>query len=299
MLPVLDALSEGAPRRIREVEESIAKRLNLSHGDRTEMLPSGATGKFDNRVRWALKDLLESGLVSRPERGVYRITKQGTDVLQEHPKTIDRDFLLRFPDFKRFYSRSHGESDEISEEKGVEARRERTPVELMELGSSILRKRLRAELLERVKTASPEFFEHLVIDLLVAMGYGGSRQDTTRALVVGKSGDEGIDGMIKEDKLGLDVIYVQAKRWSDTPVGRPTVQAFVGSLEGRQATKGILITTSKFSGDAQEYIRHLQKKVVLIDGNYLADLMIDYKIGVTGGATYTVSQLDEDYFEED
>jgi restriction system protein len=299
MLPGLRLLSDRNPRRIREIEDAVAIQLGLSSSDREELLPSGTAGKFDNRVRWALKDLLESGLLERPERGVYRITARGLNVLEKSPKSIDRDFLLRFPEFQRFQSRSQPSSQTSTEEKGDTNAREKTPIELIESGSAILRHRLRNELLDKVKSASPRFFEQLVVDLLVAMGYGGSKIDTTQALVVGKSGDEGIDGIIKEDKLGLDVIYIQAKRWADASVGRPTVQGFVGSLEGKQATKGIMLTTSKYSGEAREYVRHLQKKIVLIDGDYLADLMIDNQIGVSGGTTYTVRQIDEDYFQEE
>jgi restriction system protein len=208
-------------------------------------------------------------------------------------------FLEQFPKYREFRKNVSSSDEEINELPGlsqfVNEQSKETPEELLEQSYQSLRRTLAQEVLERVKLSSPYFFEQLVVDLLVAMGYGGSITDAGQA--VGKSGDDGIDGIIKEDKLGLDTIYIQAKRW-ENPVGRPVVQAFAGSLEGQRGKKGILITTSRFSQDAKDYVNRIEKKIVLIDGEQLAQLMMDYNVGVSEKATYVVKKIDEDYFGE-
>lgn len=228
-------------------------------------------------------------------RGRFRITARGREVLQRKPSRIDMKFLEQFPEYTAFaaLSRTAPEAEPSAPEPLAATE---TPEELLDESYQELRRRLADELLDRIKACDPQFFEKLVVDLLVTMGYGGSRKNAGQA--VGQSGDEGIDGIIKEDRLGLDVVYIQAKRWTHT-VGRPMVQAFAGSLEGQRARKGVLITTSDFSREARDYVRQIEKKIVLIDGGELAKLMMDHGVGVAEVATYTVQKLDLDYFGDE
>jgi len=237
--------------------------------------------------------LKKAGLIESPARGRVRITQAGRDALGRNPKQIDNEFLKQFPSFVEFKStNSSPEQLEAPDETVSNA----TPEELLDASYSTLRSALADELIERVKSCSPEFFERLVVELLVAMGYGGSLADAGQA--IGRSGDAGIDGIIKEDRLGLDVVCIQAKRWKAT-VGRPEVQAFAGSMEGYRSKKGVLITTSSFSKDAEEYVKHIERKIVLLDGTKLAQFMIDCGIGVSVANTYVVKRLDHDYFSDD
>lgn len=284
MLPLLKIAGDGREHRLSEAIEALAVQFRLSEDDRRELLPSARQAKFDNRVGWARRYVKKAGLLESTERGKFRITERGLEVLRGNPASIDVKFLMQFPEFVEFRSvKQRGENEEATE----------TPEEALELGYQNLRRNLAEDLLERMKSCSPRFFEKLVVDLLVEMGYGGSRKDAGQA--VGQSGDGGIDGIIKEDKLGLDVVYIQAKRWEAT-VGRPTVQAFAGSLEGQRARKGVLITTSQFSPDAKDYVTRIEKKIVLIDGEQLAQLMIDHGVGVTEVVSYPVKKVDIDYF---
>jgi restriction system protein len=245
-----------------------------------------------SRVNWACVYLVQAGLLERPKRGRFVITNRGRQVLRENPQAITREFLQQFDEFCAFLNRrSERSSAEASDQDSSS-----NPEETLELAHEKLRGELANELLSTVKACSPRFFETLVIDLLIAMGYGGSRVDAGQAL--GRTGDGGVDGIIKEDKLGLDFVYVQAKRWEGS-VGRPVVQGFAGSLEGRRARKGVLITTSNFTKDAEEYVDRIEKRIVLIDGARLAELMIDHSLGVTQIASYPVHRIDSDYFEED
>jgi restriction system protein len=290
MLPLLRLAKGGREHTLREAIESLAEEFQLTPVERKELLPSGRQPTFDNRVGWANTYLKKAGLLESTGRGRFRITDRGQEVLVGEPSAIDIGFLERFPEFVDFRSRRSrtGHARPAQEP-------DQTPEEVIESGYQALRNDLAEELLEQVLACSPQFFEKLVVDLLVAMGYGGSKKDAGHA--VGQSGDAGIDGIIKEDKLGLDVVYVQAKRWANT-VGRPVVQAFAGSLEGHRASKGVLITTSEFSNEAVDYVGRIQKKIVLIDGKLLADLMIDHGIGVSDVTTYTLRQIDMDYFTE-
>lgn len=290
--PLLAYGSDGKERTVREAIDFLAEEFNLSDEDRKVLLPSGQDLMFNNRLRWAMTYLSKAGLIVKPRRGVYAITERGSLALKNYPKRIGMKELKQFPEYNEFKSVKSG-----AEETPVDlcAAVEQTPEETLAMGYERIREELAAELLVRMKESSPAFFEQLVVDLLVKMGYGGSREDAGKA--VGKSGDEGIDGIIKEDRLGLDTIYLQAKRW-EGQVGRPVVQGFVGALHGQKARKGVFITTSGFSHSAREYASSIENRVILIDGEQLADLMIDYCVGVSTVATYEVKSIDSDYFSE-
>ena len=295
MLPVLRLAQDGKDHTLREAVEAIAVEFKATEEERNELLPSGRQRRLHNRVGWAKTYLQKAGLVEPNGRGRFRITPRGREVLQGRPSRIDMKFLEQFPEYNAFAALRHDAAEaEPSALEPLSATE--TPEEILEESYQELRRRLADELLDRIKACDPKFFEKLVVDLLVTMGYGGSRKDAGQA--VGQSGDEGIDGIIKEDRLGLDVVYIQAKRWNNT-VGRPVVQAFAGSLEGQRARKGVLITTSDFSREARDYVRQIEKKIVLIEGSELAKLMIDHGVGVTEVATYTVKKLDLDYFGDE
>jgi len=299
MLPVLKALG-SEPQSIEAIRDTIAREYQLSDADRSELLPSGRQGRFNNRVAWALGYLKQALLLTKPRRGFYQASERGRDVLARQPGRIDIAYLMQFPEFQEFRSRSRSTVDERADVIPTDAKEELkatlTPDEQVREGYRTLRTNLATELLSRIQAASPAFFETLVVDLLVAMGYGGSQEDA--ASVVGRSGDEGIDGIIKEDKLGLDNIYLQAKRWKESrTVGRPDVQQFAGALQGQRARKGVFITTSTFSRDAVQYAKSLQTTIVLVDGTQLAQLLLDHRVGVSVQETIHLLKIDEDYFE--
>jgi restriction system protein len=254
------------------------------------MLPSGRQATFVNRVAWAYSYLKQAGLISSPRRGAYEITDRGRSVLAAPPARIDIAFLAQFPEFQAFRQGGGEVRDEATRPDAAAL----TPDEEIRAGYERLRAALAGQLLERVRAVSPAGFEQLVVDVLVALGYGGSRKDAAR--VVGRGGDEGIDGIINEDRLGLDTIYVQAKRWQGT-VGRPEIQRFAGALQGQRARKGVFITTSSFSADARAYAAGLQTTIVLVDGPTLAQLMMDAGVGVSEAETIRVLRADEDYFD--
>ena len=294
MLPLLQFAEDGAEHRVAEAKDGLASHFQLSEKDRNEMLPSGAMSRFDNRVHWARTHLSKAGLLQVTGRARFRITDRGRSVLAERLTRIRPDDLLKFAEYRAFKNPAAAPASTPSEpEEDVDST---TPQERLGDAYALLRQELADDLLGKIADAPPVFFERLVVKLIVAMGYGGSLRDAGAA--VGRSGDGGIDGIIKEDKLGLDAVYIQAKRWA-APVGRPEVQTFAGSLEGVRARKGILITTSQFTQTAREYVRNIEKKIVLIDGAELAQHMIDYGIGVTPVETYTVSRVDDDFFEGD
>jgi restriction system protein len=272
----------------------LAIEFNLSEAERKELLASGQQPIFDNRVGWARTYLKKAGLLDSPRRAYLTISPQGLSVLKKNPARIDVKFLRQFPAFLEFHSASRNNNEE---EPNIELSIQ-TPEELLDQAYQRIRKDLAAELLSKVLELSPAFFERLVVELLVKMGYGGSIQDAGKA--VGRSGDEGIDGTIKEDKLGLDIIYIQAKRWKPgNIVGRPEIQKFVGALAGQGAKKGIFITTSSFTREALDYSPRNETKIVLIDGAHLAQLMIDYSLGCTTDQVYEVKKVDGDYFGEE
>lgn len=298
MAPLLKFTANGMEHKQSEAADALSHHFNITESDRKEMLPSGRQTRFDNRIAWAVVYLRKAKFLESTRRGRFKITERGLEILRSNPARIDIKFLTEYGDeefkqFKRPSRQTEGQSED-HDETNVEIIR--TPREVVETGYQEMRRDLSQELLNRIKSCSPRFFEYLVVDLLVAMGYGGSRKDAGEA--VGQSGDGGIDGIIKEDKLGLDAIYLQAKRWENT-IGRPAVQAFAGSLEGHRARKGVMITTSQFSSEALDYVTRIEKKIVLIDGEELARLMIDYGIGVADEASYIIKRLDTDYFDED
>lgn len=304
MLPLLQLASDGVDHKFRDAVEQLADRFELTDVDRAEMLPSGTAFLFSNRIGWARTYLKQAGLLESPKRGFFKITPRGLTVLAEKPGRVDTRFLSQFQEFQEFRTRrrddgqltsvtSNTSADSI-ELKAGELSPPQTPEDLLASAYERLRNNLEVELLDQVKAMSPAFFERLVVDLLIAMGYGGSRQDAGRA--VGKSGDGGIDGIIKEDKLGLDVIYIQAKRW-DGVVGRPEIQKFAGALQGQRAGKGVFITTSSYSRDAVEYAGVINSRIILIDGGQLTGLMIDHNVSVSTIGSYELKRLDNDYFE--
>lgn len=293
MLPLLKFASDGQEHSRRDTLDALAETFGLTSEERSQLLSSRQQTVFDNRVGWARTYLKQAGLLETTRRGYYRITERGRRVLSQNPPKIDVAFLQQFPEFVEFKRRTRTRFDEIEDE---EADGTRTPEEVIEAAYQKLRQELAGELLQMIKERSPAFFERLVIDLLVSMGYGGTRKDAGQA--IGKSGDGGIDGIIKEDRLGLDVVYVQAKRW-ESVVGRPEIQKFAGALQGQRARKGIFITTSAFSQDALEYAARIESKIVLIDGETLAQLMIDHNVGVASLATYELKRVDSDYFAEE
>lgn len=306
MLPLLRLAADGNEHRFRDAVEQLAAKFELSDEERATMLPSGTAPMFDNRVGWAKTYLKQAGLIDATRRGYFRITLRGSELLGTNPIQIDTSTLEKYQEFRAFRSRrSEGNGaqqpdlpitlpspSQITSSPAPEA----TPEELFSQAYQRLRSNLEAEVLEQVKAATPAFFERLVIDLLVAMGYGGSRQDAGKA--VGRSGDGGIDGIIKEDKLGLDVIYVQAKRWEGT-VGRPEIQKFAGALQGQRANKGVFITTSGFSREAHEYAGIIPSKIILVGGEQLAALMVDHNVGVSPVSRFEIKRVDSDYFEGD
>ena len=298
MLPLLKLVSDGQAHQYRNLIESLAVQFEVSDAERKELLASGNQSIFDNRVGWAKTYLKKAGLIESPKRATFIITELGRQALVNSPDRIDTKYLRQFPAFLDFLKSSRLNNDNGVVEAALIDNYEQTPEELLDKIYQQIRKSLASELLTKIIDLSPTFFERLVVELLVKMGYGGSINDAGKAM--GKSGDEGIDGTIKEDKLGLDIIYIQAKRWKPgNVVGRPELQKFVGALAGQGAKKGIFITTSNFTKDAREYIPRNETKIVLIDGEQLAQLMIDYNLGCTSQQTYELKKIDGDYFGED
>jgi len=294
MLPLLRFAADKQEHSTREAIEELANHFGLTNDERKELLPSGSQATFDNRVGWARTYMRKAGLLEAPRRGYFKITNRGLEALATNPEAINVKFLEQYPEFREFRVRSTTKRE--PNKVGTNGKSpERTPRETMEDAYTTIRTQLASDLLEQVMRSSPRFFERLVVDLLVKMGYGGTRRDAGEA--VGGSGDEGIDGIIKEDRLGLEVVYIQAKRWRDT-VQRPEIQKFVGALRGQNARKGVFITTSNFSKGAEEYAEGLQDKVVLIDGETLANLMIDHGVGVTLEEAYEIKRVDSDYFND-
>lgn len=294
MLPLLKQTSDRQEHSFPSLVETLAAEFKLTDSERRDLLPSGGQFVFDNRVGWARTYLKKAGLLSAPKRGVIQITDRGLQVLKDDPKRVDNKVLRRFPEFLEFQS---AKGDAGTESDRTASAEHLDPQENIEAGYQRIRKELSGELLTRIKACSPAFFERLVVELLLKMGYGGSRRDFGQA--IGKPGDGGIDAVIKEDKLGLDAVYLQAKRWDNSQVGSKEIQAFVGALHGKKARKGVFITTSGFSQPACDYVREIQDKVILIDGPTLADLLIEHGVGVSTVATYEVKKIDSDYFAED
>lgn len=295
MLPVLKEVSDGQEHKICDVVNSLAKQFSLGDEELTIMISSGTQSVFYNRISWAKTHLKKARLIESETKGTIKITERGKQVLQERPTRIDIKFLKKFDEFVEFRTKSNSKKEKTEIETDYD---NQTPEELIETAFQDFQKSLAEDLLEKIRNVSPSFFEKLVVALLVKMGYGGSIKDAGKA--VGKTGDEGVDGIIKEDKLGLDVIYVQAKRWKENNIiGRPEIQKFVGALAGQGAKKGIFITASSFSKEALEYKPMNDTKVILIDGMELANYMIEYNLGVAPLHNYELKKIDSDYFDEE
>jgi restriction system protein len=295
MLPLVQFASDQQEHTTREAVRALADTFHLSEPERAQLLPSGQQPVVDNRVNWAVSYLTHAGILERTRRGVFRIMPRGMQALQQRPSRIDIKFLSQYPEFNEFKEGSRKDRNGHQPSEPLEPAVQQTPEELLEYGYQRIRQELAQELVARLKTCPPTFFERLVVELLVKMGYGGSRKDAGQA--VGRSGDEGIDGIIKEDRLGLDTIYIQAKRWQGV-VGRPEIHRFAGALLGQRAHKGIFITTSEFSREARDYASNIDSKIVLIDGEQLAQMMIDHDVGVSRASVYEIKKIDSDYFAE-
>lgn len=293
MLPLLQYLGDGKEHPMRDAVDHVSDVFELSEEERRQRIPSGHSRVISNRVGWARTYLHKAGLVQSPRRGIWQLSQQGARVLSSNPPRIDSKFLEQFPSFIEFRPKSKVVQPPPT---GTTDGSESTPEEALQAAWTELQSGLQDELLESVKSNSPAFFEQLVVDLIVKMGYGGNREDAGQAM--GKSGDGGIDGVIKEDRLGLDAIYVQAKKW-DSTVGRPEIQKFAGALQGVRARKGVFLTTGIFSKEALGYTEQIEAKIVLIDGRELAKLMVEHGIGVSVVDRYEVKRLDTDYFDAD
>lgn len=290
MLPLLKFLKDKKEHSLREAIDTLADQFHLKAEERRELLPSGNQAIFNNRVGWARTYMKKAGLLKSTRRGYMCITDRGLNVLEQNPQKIDVTFLLQFEEFREFKTFRREKPIEQVEEEQAE-----TPEEVLESAYQNLRSDLANDLLKQIMASPSSLFENIVIDLLVKMGYGGSRKDAGEA--IGKTGDEGIDGIIKEDPLGLDIIYIQAKQWDNT-VGRPEIQKFAGALQGKHARKGIFISTSNFSREARDFASSIDTKIILIDGGQLTQLMIDHNIGVSPSVTYETKKIGLDYFTE-
>jgi restriction system protein len=297
MRPLLQQYAGGDEKQIADARAELAREFDLSDEDLAEQLPSGLARTFDNRVGWAATYLHRTGLLARPRRSVYAITERGRDLLAANPDRVDLGVLSQFPEFHEF-RKARGRRRRRAPDSTVELveTTSATPEELIEAAYQELRQALIGEIQERIAAMSSTAFEDLVLDVLYGMGYGDGTEHSR--LRTGASGDAGIDGVIREDRLGLDVVYVQAKRWEAT-VGRPVVQAFVGALQGARASKGIIFTASNFSSDAEAYAASVSPRVILVDGERLAELMIDHDVGVSVRETYPVKRVDSDYFGDE
>ena len=288
---VLQIMKDGKIRSVGELTEIISKQLQLSTEDLEKLLPSGTQTVVYSRTSWACTYLKQAGLLERPERAKLVITERGQQALIETGGQIDNSYLRKYPEFADWMRRSNDKQTTPIEQNLSDL----SPEEQLDSAALSLQQSLADDLLDKLKTVSPSFFERIVVDLLVAMGYGGSVKDAGKT--IGKSGDGGVDGIIKEDKLGLDTIYIQAKRW-EANVGRPEIQKFAGALQGFRAKKGVFITTSSYSNDAMDFVKNIDSKIVLIDGAELSRLMIEYGVGVGVQRVVKVMRIDGDYFEE-
>ena len=289
--------SDQKEHSLRETINHLIDELGFTEEEQKEMLPSGNQTYIENRIGWARTYLKKAGLLEYTRRGYFKITDRGLELLKTNPKEISTKMLLQYDEFREFKLGTTSDNKIIKakvEESSCDS--ESTPDEIIEKAYQNLRNMLASDLLDKIKSNSPEFFEKIVVELLLKMGYGGSRKDAGQATRSTKDG--GIDGIIKEDKLGLDSIYLQAKRWEGT-VGAPEIQKFAGALQGNRAKKGVFITTSTFSKEAREFVKNIDNKIILIDGEYLTELMIDHNLGVSIENTYEIKKIDSDYFEDE
>lgn len=299
MLPVLLLAASGHERRVAEVAEKIADDLGLSVNEREEMLPSGRQRLLHNRIHWAKFYMTKAGLITSPSRGRFIATEVGHNLFAGHPAHIDVSMLLKYQSFREFYKNETSSDRDVEAPTSIsQAEVSSTPQDKIEGAYQEFHTAPAKDLLERIAQNSPTFFEYLIVELLVAMGYGGSHKNATEQL--GRTGDGGVDGVINEDRLGLDRVYIQAKHYAvGSNVGRPDVQSFVGSLVGLGASKGVFVTTSSFSAGAREFVRHLTQRIILVDGKALADLMIEHGVGVRTFQNLKLSRLDEDFFSSE
>ena len=294
MLPMLQMMADGREYTLADMLEELGRSFALSDYDLSERIPSGRQTRFYNRVCWSTTHLKKAAIIENTRRGTFRITPRGLELLNQNIDRIDLQLLGTFPEYVAFRAIRRTTDDSTVATESIVS--DKTPDELLSESYESIRESLAAEILENIKSCSPLFFERLVVDLLVKIGYGGTLEDAGQA--VGRSGDGGIDGIIKEDRLGLDTIYLQAKRWENT-VGSPEIQKFAGALQGRRAKKGVFITTSDYSKGARDFAGAIENRIILIDGAELAELMIDYNVGVSVIANYEIKRIDSDYFVEE
>jgi restriction system protein len=301
MRPLLAFGADGQEKNIRDAIKAIADKLNLTSEDRQLLVPSGKQTVLDNRVHWARTYLDKAGALKRTRRSHFVVTARGRELLKQHPDRIDGHILQQFPEFLAFKNTraqdDGGQGAVQSEDQTLTELSSATPEDMLQTAEAAIAEKLRTQLLQRIQELSPAFFERLVIDLIVAMGYGGSRDSVVQRL--GKSNDQGIDGVVNEDPLGLDVVYVQAKRYApDNTVGRERIQQFAGALVGQGASKGVFVTTSSFTSGAVQYAQRVPQRIILVDGSELTRLMMQYGVGVRTERTVEVKRIDLDYFEE-
>ena len=295
MLPLLKYLSDGQEHSLSDAHDSLSEQFKLTDEELRELLPSGQQTIFRNRVGWARTYMKKAGLIISTKRAHFRISDNGLELLEENPTEITSKFLRRYDDFVKLQSvKNDKQTCSSTQLELTDDNTDQTPEESLEYAYQGLHSKLAKEVLDIVKECSPSFFEKLVLDLLITMGYGGSRKAAGQA--VGKSGDGGIDGIINEDKLGLDVIYLQAKKWDNT-VPVKEIRDFTGALASKKAKKGIFITTSNFPNSVYDFVKQVEYKIILIDGEQLANLMIEHSIGLSTVNTYHVKTIDSDYFE--
>lgn len=297
MLPVLQSAADGEVN-IGELVERLADEFKLTEEERRHLLPSGRQATFTNRTHWAKTYLGKAGLIEPTRRGYFRITARGKEVLAKRPKRIDMKFLSQYDEFKVFRSRDRGEEANADTVTAVVESATQTPDELIRGIHREIEQALKKELLDRILNTVPAFFERVVVELLLTMGYGGGREGAGRA--IGRAGDGGLDGVIDQDALGLDRVYIQAKRYKlNSAISENDIRAFAGSLEGAKATKGIFVTTSYFTEPARKFAERVAKRIILIDGEQLAGLLLRYDVGVRVDTTFSIKKIDEDFFVED
>jgi restriction system protein len=294
MLPLLQITASLSELQSKDALLKISEHFHLTDSEKNELLPSGKQEIIVNRIAWAKFYLKKAGLIATPRRGISQITERGANVLKQSPSVINISYLNQFPEFVEFRSTHSGDTLSATSEKYEDSAK--TPEELLEISYQELKKSIINELILKMKSGTPKFFENLIVDTIVKLGYGGSRKEAGRA--IGQSGDEGIDGIIHEDRLGLDVIYLQAKRW-EANIGRPEIQKFAGALQGKRARKGIFITTSDFTNEAKEFAKNIESRIILLSGQQLAELMWEKNIGLSATASYEIKRIDEDFFLED
>jgi restriction system protein len=293
MLPLLEFIGKNDDVSMKILKEGMIKRFNITNEEQEQKTPNGKQFTYYNRIAWAISYLKMAGLIFYPQRGIYKISDQGKNVLKNPPTKISIAYLKQFEGFTK--NRNPVKTKKVNIDDTEQEITEKTPDELFELSYTQIINNLKEQLKQKISECNPYFFEQIVLDLLLKMGYGGSENDSGE--LTQKSADEGIDGIIKEDKLGLDKIYIQAKKWEKS-VGRPEIQKFVGALQGKRAKKGVFITTSEFSKDAYDYVNNLDVAVILIDGEKLSQYMVENELGISLKHNYKIYSIDNDYFEE-